>query len=266
MSEQQRVIWFDRLRMSDVERVGGKNASLGEMIGQLAGVGHPGSRRIRHDCLRLPRVPSRGRTRPAYRGQRSPGSTSRTCAALARVGAKIRKSIGAAKLPPALEDEVKTAYARLSADTPDTARRGALIGHGRRPARCIVRRTAGNIPQYQWLRQHSSCDKGGLRLALQRPGDRLSRAQGLRACARSRCRPASSAWFAATPARPACMFTLDTESGFDQVVFITASLWPGRNGGAGRGQPGRVLRLQAEPRSGSPGDSSQDPRRPRRPR
>ena len=41
------------------------------------------------------------------------------------------------------------------------------------------------------------------------------------------------------------MFTLDTDSGFRDVVFITASYGLGRDGGAGRGQPGRVLRLQA---------------------
>jgi hypothetical protein len=39
MSDPQRVIALDRLRMTDVERVGGKNASLGEMISQLAGAG-----------------------------------------------------------------------------------------------------------------------------------------------------------------------------------------------------------------------------------
>ena len=38
------VIWFENLRMTDVEQVGGKNASLGEMISQLAekGVRVPG--------------------------------------------------------------------------------------------------------------------------------------------------------------------------------------------------------------------------------
>ena len=30
------VLWLDSLRMSDLARVGGKNASLGEMIGNLA--------------------------------------------------------------------------------------------------------------------------------------------------------------------------------------------------------------------------------------
>ena len=33
------VVPFEQLRMADVERVGGKNASLGEMISQLSGVG-----------------------------------------------------------------------------------------------------------------------------------------------------------------------------------------------------------------------------------
>lgn len=35
----QNVIWFDELRMDDVENVGGKNASLGEMISQLKSKG-----------------------------------------------------------------------------------------------------------------------------------------------------------------------------------------------------------------------------------
>src|SRR3954471_8595302 len=38
-SETARVITLDQLRMTDVAHVGGKNASLGEMIGRLAGAG-----------------------------------------------------------------------------------------------------------------------------------------------------------------------------------------------------------------------------------
>ncbi|MFG1491614.1 PEP/pyruvate-binding domain-containing protein, partial [Oceanospirillum sp. HFRX-1_2] len=33
------IAWFDQLGMNDVEHVGGKNASLGEMISNLAGAG-----------------------------------------------------------------------------------------------------------------------------------------------------------------------------------------------------------------------------------
>ncbi len=61
MAEQKRVIWFDRLRMSDVEQVGGKNASLGEMIGQLARRGRAGSRRIRDHRVGVSRVPGADR-------------------------------------------------------------------------------------------------------------------------------------------------------------------------------------------------------------
>src|SRR5213079_3357565 len=39
MAEQQWVIPFVHLRMRDVDQVGGKNASLGEMISQLGGAG-----------------------------------------------------------------------------------------------------------------------------------------------------------------------------------------------------------------------------------
>ena len=39
MDEQRRVIWLDRLRMNDLAQVGGKNASLGEMMGELSAEG-----------------------------------------------------------------------------------------------------------------------------------------------------------------------------------------------------------------------------------
>jgi pyruvate, water dikinase len=35
----EQIVWYEKLRMGDVERVGGKNASLGEMIGNLADMG-----------------------------------------------------------------------------------------------------------------------------------------------------------------------------------------------------------------------------------
>lgn len=36
---QEYVLWYQQLGMNDVGRVGGKNASLGEMISNLAGAG-----------------------------------------------------------------------------------------------------------------------------------------------------------------------------------------------------------------------------------
>ena len=48
------VIWFNDLGMNDVDRVGGKNASLGEMISQLsqAGVSVPGGFATTADAFR----------------------------------------------------------------------------------------------------------------------------------------------------------------------------------------------------------------------
>ena len=57
------------------------------------------------------------------------------------------------------------------------------------------------------------------------------------------------------------MFTLDTESGFDQVVFITSAYGLGETVVQGAGQPGRVLRLQAQPRRRPARDPAQDRRR-----
>jgi pyruvate,water dikinase len=44
MAVSELVLWLDRLGMKDLAQVGGKNASLGEMIGNLAelGVSVPG--------------------------------------------------------------------------------------------------------------------------------------------------------------------------------------------------------------------------------
>ena len=39
MEQQRYIVWLEALRMSDVATVGGKNASLGEMISQLAHLG-----------------------------------------------------------------------------------------------------------------------------------------------------------------------------------------------------------------------------------
>src|SRR2546423_13963993 len=54
MNEPVRVIPFERLRMTDVQRVGGKNASLGEMIANLAqaGIRVPGGFATTADAFR----------------------------------------------------------------------------------------------------------------------------------------------------------------------------------------------------------------------
>jgi pyruvate,water dikinase len=109
------VIPFQQLRMTDVDRVGGKNASLGEMISQLtaAGVRVPGGFAT---------------TAQAYRDFLAhQGLANRIHAALEKLdvddvialvdtGAQIRRWISETPFPPRLEDDLRTHYERLVAE------------------------------------------------------------------------------------------------------------------------------------------------------
>src|SRR3989304_2249311 len=109
MSRDWYVISLDELRMGDVERVGGKNASLGEMISQLAAAG-----------IRVPG--GFATTAAAFRDfLKQAGLTERIngrlkaldpedVAALAKTGAEIRGWVVEAPLPAELEGAIRTAY------------------------------------------------------------------------------------------------------------------------------------------------------------
>ena len=64
MQRGKYVVPFSQLRMTDVESVGGKNASLGEMLSQLSGR-RPRAGRICHHGAGLPRFPLGQQPRPA---------------------------------------------------------------------------------------------------------------------------------------------------------------------------------------------------------
>ncbi len=106
------VIPFENLRNSDVPSVGGKNASLGEMISQLSAKGV--------------RVPTGfATTADAYREFLAQGSLDKKIndlldklnaddtQALAKCGAQIRGWIMEAQFPPALQTAIAENYARL---------------------------------------------------------------------------------------------------------------------------------------------------------
>ena len=110
------VIGFDELRMGDVERVGGKNASLGEMISQLANT--------------EVRVPGGfATTAQAYRDFLAhAGLADRIRAelekldvddvnALAAAGNRVRQWIVDTPFPPQLQQEIADHYAKLVADS-----------------------------------------------------------------------------------------------------------------------------------------------------
>ena len=109
------VIWLDSLNREDTARVGGKNASLGEMIGGLArsGVRVPGGFATLASAYEefLDANGLRDRIRAAMDGLDVDDTPN-----LSRVGAEIRCWIRDAALPPGLEEAVGRAYATLGGD------------------------------------------------------------------------------------------------------------------------------------------------------
>ena len=107
------VVPFEKLRMTDVEIVGGKNASLGEMISQLpAGVkvptgfattAHAFRQFLAHDGLAA-RIQARLDT-----------LDTEDVRALAAAGAEIRGWVEAQPFPADLEADIRKAFATLSA-------------------------------------------------------------------------------------------------------------------------------------------------------
>src|ERR1700710_1637682 len=104
--DQAYVVPFEQLRMTDVDVVGGKNASLGEMISQLAatGVRVPGGFATTAHAFRefLEFGGLTGRI-----AVRLKSLDTDDVRALAEAGTEIRRWIGDAPFPPALEAGVR---------------------------------------------------------------------------------------------------------------------------------------------------------------
>ena len=109
----ERIVWFETLGMGDVSRVGGKNASLGEMIANLAatGVKVPGGFATTADAYREFLSANRLERRiDDVLGRLDVDDV----AALARAGGEIRALINNASLGDALEREIRDAYATMA--------------------------------------------------------------------------------------------------------------------------------------------------------
>ncbi|MDK2125161.1 phosphoenolpyruvate synthase [Parachitinimonas caeni] len=216
------VVWFDQLRMTDVESVGGKNASLGEMISQLAGVGV--------------RVPGGfATTATAFRDFLShAGLADRIHEALtsldvedvnelARVGAQIRQWVVDTPFPQRLDQDIRSAYAKMIADS------GAEISVAVRSSA-----TAEDLPDASFAgQQETYLNISGIdnvlvaikhvfaslyndRAISYRVHKGFTHAEvALSAGIQRMVRSDSGA--------AGVMFTIDTESGFQDVVFVTSS-------------------------------------------
>ena len=251
MTASNYVVRFEDLRIADIPRVGGKNASLGEMIGNLAarGIRVPGgfatTAAAYRDFLDEAGLAERIEARLAAL---DPDDVE----ALARCGAEIRGWIAAAPLadPPGSRDR-----SRL----PDPDGRKRVSGrrpverHGRGPSGRLLCRPAGDDAQRVRAGRRARRDPARLRVALQRPRDLLSRPQGVHA---RRSRPVGRR--AAHGAQRSCGERRDVHAGH-RIGFQRRGVHHGlprsrRDHRAGRGQSGRVLRPQADARSGQAPD------------
>ncbi|MFT4267569.1 MAG: phosphoenolpyruvate synthase [Xenophilus sp.] len=214
------VVPFENLRMTDVEAVGGKNASLGEMISQLpqgvrvptgfATTAHAFRQFLAHEGL-SDRI-----------SQRLATLDIEDVRALAAAGAEIRGWIEAQPFPADLEKAVREHFAQLSG--------------GNDQASFAVRSsaTAEDLPDASFAgQQETFLNVVGIEDVLHKmkevfaslyndraisyrvhkgfAHDVVALSAGVQRMVRSDLGAAG------------VMFTIDTESGFDQVVFITSS-------------------------------------------
>jgi len=214
------VVPFEQLRMSDVEVVGGKNASLGEMISQLpngvrvptgfATTAHAFREFLKHDGL-TERI-----------SQRLATLDTEDVRALAAAGAEIRGWIEAQPFPADLEQAIRGAFATLA---------GSNL-----QASFAVRSsaTAEDLPDASFAgQQETFLNVVGIEDVLHKmkevfaslyndraisyrvhkgfAHDVVALSAGVQRMVRSDLGAAG------------VMFTIDTESGFSDVVFVTSS-------------------------------------------
>ncbi len=214
------VISFEKLGMHDVDKVGGKNASLGEMISHLSklGVSVPGGFATSADAYRE-FLAHEGLAERVNRELSQLDVDDVT--ALAETGARIRQWMGETPLPPALEKSIREGYATLSGgkdvsvavrssataeDLPDASFAGQqetfLNVRGADEVIKAVKLVFASLFNDRAIsyRVHHGFEHAEVALSA-----------GIQRMARSDLGASG------------VMFTMDTESGFNDVVFITAS-------------------------------------------
>ncbi|HGJ5891445.1 MAG TPA: phosphoenolpyruvate synthase [Arsenophonus apicola] len=215
------ILWYNQLTMNDVDLVGGKNASLGEMITHLAAV----------DVL----VPNGfATTACAFNDFLEQGGVNQRIyqlldeididdvEQLAKAGSQIRQWIIDTPFSSKLEKDIRQAFLQLSADEPDISfavRSSAtaedmpdasfagqqetfLNVQGIDAVMVAIKHVFASLFNDRAIsyRVHQGYDHRGVALSA-----------GIQRMVRSDL------------ASSGVMFTLDTESGFDQVVFITSA-------------------------------------------
>ncbi|MBV7572028.1 phosphoenolpyruvate synthase [Pseudomonas sp. PDM32] len=215
------VVSLDKLGKHDVEHVGGKNASLGEMISNLAGAGVsvPGgfatTAQAYRDFLELS-----GLNQQIHDALDALDVDDVN--ALAKTGAQIRQWIMEAEFPEKLNAEIRTAFATLSAGNPDVA---VAVRSSATAEDLPDASFAGQQETFLNIRGVDNVIRAAKEVFASLFNDRaisyrvhqgfdhklVALSAGVQRMVRSETGTAG------------VMFTLDTESGFRDVVFITGA-------------------------------------------
>ncbi|MGG4581722.1 phosphoenolpyruvate synthase [Alcaligenes sp. Me129] len=214
------VIGFDKLRMTDVDTVGGKNASLGEMISQLAdaGVRVPGGFATTAEAFR---VFLKNKDLDKRIQQRLDALDADDVRELAAAGAEIRQWIIDTPFPAEFEQAVRDAFAELDAD-----------GKGSFAVRSSA--TAEDLPDASFAgQQETYLNVVGIDEVLSKIHHVFASLYNDRAISYRVHKGYAHAEVALSAGiqrmvrsdkgSAGVMFTLDTESGFKDVVFLTSS-------------------------------------------
>ena len=173
------VLWYNQLGMNDVDRVGGKNASLGEMITNLSGMGVsvPNGFATTADAFNL-FLDQSGVNQRIYDLLDKTDIDDVT--ELAKAGAQIRQWIIDTPFQPELEIAIHDAYNQLSADDAQASFAVRSSATAEDMPDASFRRAAGNLPERPGIRRGAGGGEARLCFPVQRPRHLLSRASGLR--------------------------------------------------------------------------------------
>ena len=248
----ENILWLHALRLSDLARVGGKNSSLGEMIGHLSqlGVSVPGGFAttaeafkdfIAHNTLHQ-RIFDRLATLDVE-----------DVPALNAAGAEIRGWVIDAPLQPQLDTDIRTAYAQLCADNG-----GLEIAVAVRSSA-----TAEDLPDASFAgQQETFLNVTGADDVVRKVKEVFASLYNDRAIAYRVhhgfkhedvfLSAGVQLMVRSDVGSAGVLFTLDTESGFRDVVFVTASYGLGENVVQGAVNPDEFYVYKPTLRAGKP--------------
>jgi len=246
------VLWLDRLRLSDLAQVGGKNASLGEMIGHLSelGVSVPGGFATTADAFRE-FIEQSGLKKRIF--DKLATLDIEDVEALAKAGTEIRGWVTETALTPRLDSAVRAAYARLCADNG-----GVEVSVAVRSSA-----TAEDLPDASFAgQQETFLNVIGIEDVLHKVKEVFASLYNDRAIAYRVhhgfkhedvfLSAGVQLMVRSDVGASGVLFTLDTESGFRDAVFVTASYGLGETVVQGAVNPDEFYVYKPTLREGKP--------------